>query len=610
MTTFVPDYEPDEITAVIRRTTSVSPLEGPRGSEFTLEGKGYAQGTVTVFDGDDMVIHPGETLASVKTSRGSFTAKLKVRGELGDPRYKVWTRDSNGAIHFAEFEIRSSMVFQPATVSIGGMLKIVISDWADRHQEVAAVQIGGVDAYTATPIEHGQCFGYEGLYFADNTGMVSFEVKVPEGVPPGEQTVAVYGHEGLEHYDANDGLITGIQPCADVMLSNGRGNATSRKVTAKVKAEPFALVEKTVEVEAQALTLSPGGAVRGQRVTISGSGFAAGGSEGDIVEVSINGSPVPENPEQFEVSHNGDVAVTVSVPMDARTGENEVRVEGWDGTLGTGTLTVPEPAIALDPPAGQRGTQATVTGSGFVATGFFRLAYGDGGDLDTGDEYVGLGQTDAKGNFELLIRVPLTAGIGRSHVVTAVMEIESGAGPTIYNAVADHLPPTGTIATSPEWVSPGDLMTIRGENLPPYALVRPVEFAGRDITPVPNISTSRAGSFGIEIKVPPMELGDQTLRVEVSGVVVTHIVEVTSPPLSGPPASVFRELIQAGVLLRVWYLERSTQEWFFFDPDPALAEFSGLTDVKRREFYWMHLSASHEFLGDLLHAGWNLIPLK
>ena len=48
----------------------------------------------------------------------------------------------------------------------------------------------------------------------------------------------------------------------------------------------------------------------------------------------------------------------------------------------------------------------------------------------------------------------------------------------------------------------------------------------------------------------------------------------------------------------------------FFDPDPAIAEFSGLTDVKRREFYWMHLSASHEFLGDLLPAGWNLILLK
>ena len=55
---------------MIRRTTTVKPLEGPRGSEFTLEGKGYAQGTVTVFHGNDDEIDPGETLASAKTSRG------------------------------------------------------------------------------------------------------------------------------------------------------------------------------------------------------------------------------------------------------------------------------------------------------------------------------------------------------------------------------------------------------------------------------------------------------------------------------------------------------------------------------------------------------------
>ena len=63
---FVPGYVEDVITAVIRRTTTVSPLEGSRGTEFTLEGKGYAQGTVTVFEAEvgenaeDAVIDPGE----------------------------------------------------------------------------------------------------------------------------------------------------------------------------------------------------------------------------------------------------------------------------------------------------------------------------------------------------------------------------------------------------------------------------------------------------------------------------------------------------------------------------------------------------------------------
>ena len=40
ISSFVPDYVEDQITAVIRRTTTISPQEGPRGAEFTLQGKG------------------------------------------------------------------------------------------------------------------------------------------------------------------------------------------------------------------------------------------------------------------------------------------------------------------------------------------------------------------------------------------------------------------------------------------------------------------------------------------------------------------------------------------------------------------------------------------
>ena len=81
----------DEITAVIRRTTTIDPLVGPRGTEFTLTGKGYSEGTVTIFhdanyDEDDdykAKIDPGETLASVDTVRGEFTIRLTVRGKPG-----------------------------------------------------------------------------------------------------------------------------------------------------------------------------------------------------------------------------------------------------------------------------------------------------------------------------------------------------------------------------------------------------------------------------------------------------------------------------------------------------------------------------------------------
>ena len=443
ISTFVPNYEPDEIIAVIRRTTTVSPLEGPRGSQFQLQGKGHAPGTVTVFDGDDATIHPGETLASVKTSRGSFTSTLVARGEPGQPTYRIWTRDSNGVIDSVEFDIRSSMSFEPATVTIGAMIKVAISDWEDELQEVAAVRIGGVAAYIAKPVEYQNCFEYPQAYFANSIGVVSFDVAVPQGVPPGEQTVAVFGHEALEHYYENgqedDVPIPDRRACVELDSGTSRGSATGRSVIALIKDGANALVERTVEIGTQTLSVTPSTAVRSQRVTITGSVFEQSAGN-DISAISINGSPVIEDPAQFEVSHNGNFSATVTVPMEVRTGENEVRVAGADGRLGTGTLTVPEPAIELDSPQGQRGTRVTVTGSGFAADGIVQVSYGDGG------EFVGFAQADSVGSFELSFPVPLTAEIGRTHKVTAVMEVRmEGGSTTSYTAEADHTPPAGTI---------------------------------------------------------------------------------------------------------------------------------------------------------------------
>ena len=624
ISSFVPHYERDEIRAVIRRTTTVSPSEGPRGSQFTLEGKGHAQGTVTVFEADadeneqTALIEAGETLASVKTVRGSFRVTLTAGGEPGEQIYKVWTRDSNGAIDSAAFNIRSAMSFEPSTVGIGDAFKITIVDWEDdedrpgHRPEVAAVHIGGVQAYVATPFERDGCLDYEGLHFADpKTRIVPFEVKVPKDVPPGEQTVSVFDHEELEHYDSDGRLVSNLQPCDELGQQTSGLNAGKFDFTAKVRRDPKALVEKTVEVVTKSLTVTPSTAVRGQKVTITSTEFTerAGSDDcpntsfqGDICSITVNGEDVPEDPSRFEVSHNGDFSATVTVPLGAHSGENEVRVLGADGSLGTGSLTVPEPAITLDSPEGQRGSEVVVTGSGFVANAIVQVTYGGA------DEYVGFEQTDSRGNFELSFPVPLTAAIGRTQKVTAVMQGQGQEGP--FTAEADHTPPAAAITTSPDLVIAGDVLTVHGENFPPFAQVRPVEFAGRLVTSLQNASTSRTGAFEMEIRVFPVELGNQTLRVEVSGVVVTHIVEIGSPPLSGPPARVFAELVGAGVLERVWYLDRPTQEWFFYDPDQSFSEFSNLTEVKRSEVYYIQLSAPHRFQGESLVAGLNAIAIR
>ena len=616
----MPDFEEDVITAVILRTTTVSPAAGPRGSQFTLQGKGYASGTVTVFDGEDDEIGLGETLASVKTNRGSFSVKLTARGSFrlsddaaGNPRrlYTVNTRDSNGVTDSTAYVIKSSMSFAPSTVGIGDTLNVSIEDWEDSHQEVAAVHIGGEEAWTAEPFEYTECIEYQGAaHFADDNGEVSFVVAVPQGVPPGEQTVAVYGHEALEHYynDEEGRTLVDKKACSDIGPNGSKGNATGKRLVIKVKKDSAALVERTVEIVAESLTLSPSAAVRGQRVAISGTGFTkATGGRNDIEAVSINGRPVVEDVSGFEVSITGKFAFKVTVPPEAPIGDNEVRVEGWDHTLGQATLEVLGADITLDPAEGRRGARVELTGAGFIANEIFQAWYGDGGDVFEGDIHLGSGRADSRGGIEFAFDVPLTAAVGRTQKVTVVSGLGGRDDDSVVRAEAEHTVPTGTITTTPDRVSPGGRLTIRGEELPAFSLIRSIDLEGRDITPVPLLSTDRDGAFEAEVTVPDVEFGDLMLRIDASGVLVTHIVEVGPPPVSGDPAAVFELLIRDGVLVRVWLLEASTQEWFFYDPREAFAGFNSLETIERGTVVVLIVSEDAEYRGQSLSAGSNFV---
>ena len=180
VSSFVPGFLDDEITAIIRRTTTIEPEEGTRGSEFTLEGKGYAPGTVTIFEGSDRIIDAGETLAAVKTVRGAFAAKLIALGKYGDLVYRVNTKDSNGVHDDADFSIESSIEFQPAAATIGSTLRMTIYDWENLNKEVAAVRIAGERAYPRPLAAFEECFDSAPPLSADaEERMIRLSVVVP-----------------------------------------------------------------------------------------------------------------------------------------------------------------------------------------------------------------------------------------------------------------------------------------------------------------------------------------------------------------------------------------------------------------------------------------------
>ncbi len=601
----------DEITAVIRRTTTVNPAEGGRGSKFTLEGKGYADGTVTVFDGEDDSIDAGELLGSVNTSRGAFELDLTARGSPGESGYRVRTLDSNGTLHDVVFQIESSLSFDPDPVRAGAGLKITVSDWNDSHRGVAAVSVGGKTAFAAEPTEYGECFEFDAgqLPGPGPDGAVSLEVAVPPGVPPGLQTVSVFVPEDVR-LTGVDGKPVPKRHCAGLgdMYKGSRVRDGDRRVEISDTHNPIA--SSTITVEGRTLDVFPESAARGARITIIGSGIrrVSGGGR-DILEVAIGGWVVAEDPSRFEVPHDGQFALTVTVPVDAADGANEVRVEGEDGTLIYGTVTVPEPALTVMPEEGRRGSTVSVKGSGFVASGLVSLFYGDGEDLSSGDEHVDAVLADRKGSFTASITVPVDARLGTRHTVTALARTGGRDGAPV-RAGASHSVPPGTLSAVQDTACPGDTLTILGENLPPFAMVRSVRVGGVDVTPSPNPATDEDGSFWAEVTVPHLEPGNQSVSARVLNTVLVDVVEIVDTPLTGPPALVFKDLIRAGSLERVWHFESSTQTWSFFDPDPMFAGFNNLNEVGTGDILWVHLSRDHHFQGEDLGDGWHLIRLE
>ena len=196
------------------------------------------------------------------------------------------------------------------------------------------------------------------------------------------------------------------------------------------------------------------------------------------------GKKVVDDHSGFEVGSNGDIAFPVTVPLDIANGPNEVRIEGTDHTLGQATLTVPEATISLDPPMGQRGTDFTITGSGFIANELVFVTYGAGVG-SAGREKLNSAEywPTAGGGFELVFQVPITAEVGKRHLITALAEEEVGGATVTVGAESSHLIPRANITTTPDSVSPGDRLTVSGQYLPTFTLVGPISIAGIELSP-------------------------------------------------------------------------------------------------------------------------------
>ena len=447
------------------------------------------------------------------------------------------------------FTIKPMAAVDPEESPVSKDVTIELSDWP-ANTMITMVTIGASDVTPSAAMS------------TDADGSAEFKVMVPANANRGTQTVKVTGDDGT--------------------------SATA-----------------SLSVGVLALTVQPAMVVPGQQITIEGSGFVAGDR---ITSVSIGNQMADVN---ATANSAGDVVIAVNVPSAEDTpgigsGMKTVSVTAdgstsSSGRVAEGSIEIPKATIMLDPESSRRGTSVNVSGSGFPSGDLVQVKYDSGGTLVT----VAAGSADASGAVSIDFTVPSYARIGSTHNVEAT-SVGVFKGVT---AKASHKTPGAMVSLSMDSVASGQSITISGMNFPAFATVAVMEIGGVDVRPVPAPATSIDGDFESTVLVPQLELGNQTVSVRVSQTTITTFLNIGTVAVSRDPADVFAGL--GDRLARVWYLDRATQEWSFYDPDPDFAAFNTLSEVSSGQVVQIIVTdgGTVEFQDNTLYAGTNPIAL-
>ena len=564
-----PDGAEKEATVNINRVIKLSATAGTRGTMTTATFKGFANGSATVnLNGaklDEVTIADNTGTLELDTTSSKFMANRMVNDEVVPN--EITATDASGNPNTPEasgkFTISPKVVLDPEETSVSKMVTVKLSDWP-RGNDIVEVKIGA----TATGTDQDP--DTEGIQLAhkiDGDGKVDFMVLVPSGVNRGTQTVKV----------------TGTDPDDD-------GDKTAPSASASLK------------VGVLSLSAQPAMVVPGQQITIQGSGFVANDS---FSSVMVGGIPVAIAPA-VTASSAGDIVITIDVPSPAGnaigSGEKAIVVTATGSNrVAEGEIEIPKAAITLDPVTSRRGTTVSVSGSGFPSGDLVQVKYDNNGTSVT----VAAGAADASGAISIDFVVPSYARIGTEHGVEAI-SVGVYAGVT---AKATHETPGAMVTLSTQQIASGQNITVSGVNFPAFATVAVMEIGGVDVRPVPAPATSINGDFESTVLVPQLELGNQTVTVRVSSTTITTFLELATATVSRAPADVFASL--GDRLVRVWYLERSTQVWSFYDPDSDVAAFNTLTEVSSGQNVSIIISsgANIGFQDKTLYPGTNPIAL-
>ena len=543
----------------VRREVSVDPKSGKRGTEITITGKGFADGTADIKIGDR------DAFTTAEVDDGAFSVTIDSAAKVNDDKVFDGTTPINAsdavgssAKADAEFEILPSFTIDPENPLSGADITITLVD-----------------------------------------------IVVPEDTVP---KVTFAGDTD----NAQDATADG-----DNWKATVPGDARIGTIQVKVEISGEDALTQNITIGTNDLTINPTTVVPRQEISIDGGGFT---SSNDSTTPLIDENTIAANAMMFGdvaathseqlVNNSGNISFNIQVPDSVSPGTVRVSVQDVGGRVGVATITVAKPNITLDPAESLIGSQVTVSGTGFPANDLVLIKYG-GNTVETA-------ATSSTGTFEKTITVPSGNDPGATPTVEAVAQVQDVDPGAKASATTKHTLPDAAITLSPSEAAAGSALTINGANYKGFLQVYRIEIGGQNVTPVPAPSTDKWGTFSTTVQVPQLTPGRYAVSVRVgdeTGDSATEFLQVVTETVVvlTDPADVFASLIDAGSLSRVWHLNAALQTsdpgnaWTFYDPNPDLADFNKLTEIQRDQSYVLIMTAEGEFSGKPLYSGTNFV---
>ncbi len=596
-------------TVTIAPHVTLKPKAVSRGDAVKLTAKGLLSSgtTATVHldeagksDADDLVLGRGlvsDNMVSLDIDTNTSKFKAGVN-ELTDTKgvtglNTIFVVDGSGHTDLPEGErrIQTTLTILPTVkldvsqVKRSGLMEVSVSDWY--YGNIQNVTVGGLgvmlpdgddsgsedDPWTVQEVAGGT---------SESGGKKTFKVIVPRSARLGEQQVTITG--------------------TTTDRKGAKGDTAADNVT------------KNINVGTFSLSVNPDTAVTGQTIRIEGAGF---GERTCITSVMVGEQPITEATNGDDVGpgddcvktdSNGELSGSFKVPGKLAAGTYTLEVRDANNRVGDADLTIPKPMIELTPTSSQRGDTVTVVGSNFPAEDLLTITYS--GDTVT------VATTDTRGNWRATFEVPVDATIGREHDVVAQSEKKADGqeGRVSLNAKAMHRVPDETLMISPAEVPSGGRLTVTAGNLPLFTPVSitigGIGAAGRVIGE--DDASDGSGRYEKVLLVPQLTPGSHIVELTVhtvgTDVVVAKFVDILDI-VTRPTAEVFEDLIADNQLTVVWRYDNATATWASYDPT-APAELNDLNLVSTDDIVWVQLTASAEFQGRNLNAGWSLITLE